>query len=171
MAAKRRRESGQSMIEFAFLVPLVIALLMIMIQVEMAISGAIVNQKYSRAQLHFLSFNARWYPEYRPFMPRNNGGVMRRFWVGVEDSLDHTNVNRAPVAQTFKIGVKKPAGDDAAGDAILNDPKQGRQNVRIRVTAFICTPVPGFKADTPFSVGQMPEEAFLSYPRYCEPGD
>ena len=158
--AAKRRQLGQSMIEFAFMVPLIVSLLMFMREANMAINASIVNQKYARSTLHFLLFNHRWYPEQKFVKLTGHGTFMHRWWVGVEQDRalgdDDGTEGKPPVASTILIG-HTPGQDDKEHGL----PVAGRQNVRIRTMSFICLPPFGNKLGYPYSQGAMPNSAFL----------
>ncbi|MBI3556587.1 MAG: hypothetical protein HY074_10025 [Deltaproteobacteria bacterium] len=153
-------QRGQSLVEFSFMVPLIIGTLVFMRQVNMAINSSIVNQKYARATLHFLTFNHRWYPEARYTQRTAAGLYMHRWWVGVEnDKTDGDEADsKAPVAPTIDVGRQKGPDDDGQGL-----PTTGRKNIRIRSNSFICLPPFGTKIGQIFSQGPngMPNDAFL----------
>ncbi len=166
--AAKRRQRGQSLVEFAFMVPLILGMLVFLRQVNMAINSSIVNQRYARATLHFLTFNHRWYPEQK-FVQRNSHGTfMRRWWVGVEEQkAPDDEDSSAPIAPTITIG--RLPGSDTAGVPAPDDVGHGK--VRIRTTSFICLAPFGNKLEKPYSQGGMPNDGFLdggnSF-RYCE---
>ncbi|MEW6058285.1 MAG: TadE family protein [Bdellovibrionota bacterium] len=161
-----RKSSGQSLVEFAFLLPLVLSLFYILIQVEMAISTAIVNQKYARQHLHFLTFNHRYYIQHLRFLGLSAGNAyMQRYWIGVDNNVTHdVEGDIRPVAPTRKIGREKPPQDDIAGSDVT-----ARQNVRVRITAFTCLPPIGINFREPFTEDHLGEETFAGgrY-RYCQ---
>lgn len=150
------------MVEFAFLMPILVGMLLLLIQVEIAISTAIVNQKYARQHLHFLLFNNRFYPE-PAFLALNSGRFMQRWWVGVDDNINFNRPEPVPHAPTRKIGRGKLPEDDN------QDNPSRRQNVRVRESAFICTAPFGVNISQPFSEGNLGEETFAAGNfHYCE---
>ncbi|MGE4234478.1 MAG: hypothetical protein AB7F43_14225 [Bacteriovoracia bacterium] len=129
------------MIEFALLVPIVVGLFVVLVNVEKAISVAIVNQKYARAQVHYLFFNNRYYPENK-FLYRTDGRVNSRWWLGVTDvTIFGQPANQveaiAPEISISKRRIRAASSDDVG----LEYPDiTSRQKVRVRVTAFACVP-------------------------------
>src|SRR4051794_28182392 len=103
----RRRVRGQSMVEFAFLVPIIVGMLFVLIQVETAISGAIVSQKYARQHLHFLFFSNRYYPERFLVTLDRTGDWAGKFWVGVDDNIDFNVAEPVPKAPRVGVGREK----------------------------------------------------------------
>jgi hypothetical protein len=168
-ALRRKRRLGQSLVEFAFLMPLLLGMIFILRDVEMAINAAIVNNRYSRATLHFLLFNHRWYPE-ASFTTLSKGVFMRRWWLGVEDDKTETSSTKAPKAPVIKVGVKPGRDDEATGAELAQDSITSRQKVRIRATSFICLPPRGIKSDSPFQRGAMDDSSFRApgFP-FCQP--
>lgn len=159
---KKKSNSGQSILEFAFLIPIFATILFLIIEVETAISMSIVNQKYSRNHMHFLFFNHRQYPQH-DFVQKQKGDSMRRWWIGVDDNSTYNKLNNiVPKAPTQKIGKIKPSQDEQAGDV------DERQNVRIRTMVFTCVPPYGDKLGF-FSEQNLSETTFSAggY-RFCE---
>lgn len=159
---KRRKNAGQSILEFAFLIPIFAAILFLVVEVETAISMSIVSQKYARNHMHFLFFNHRQYPQH-DFIRRSNGDLMKRWWIGVDDNSTYNKINNIiPKAPTQKVGKIKPSQDEQPGDV------DERQNVRIRTMVFTCLPPYGDKSGF-FSEQNLGENIFLTggY-RYCE---
>ena len=151
---KRNRQSGQSLLEFAFLVPLIVGMLTLLVEVETVISAAIVGQKYTRQHLHFLLFNHRHYPQPR-FLERSDGTYHERWWIGLDDNINDTQKPPTPVAPKFKVGRKKvPGGQDDEPE-----PAQ-RQNVRLRISAFMCVPPVGAKVGQLYSENNIEETTF-----------
>src|SRR5690606_10882360 len=64
MAAKEgsRDESGQSVLELLFMLPILVGMAVLLIRINMAIQVSINNQKYARAQTLYLTFNNSVYP-------------------------------------------------------------------------------------------------------------
>lgn len=164
----RRRQRGQSLVEFAFLIPLFIGMMVFLRDVNIAINMAIVNQKYARGTMHFLFFNHRWYPEHRFAQHTGRSLFMQRWWVGVEDQREDIDDqdNKPPKAPIVAVGRYSkgngglPPQDDLAGIEGL----QARHLVRIRSLAFVCLPPLGNKLEEPYS-GHMPEDAFQVPPK------
>lgn len=97
MAARSKiqsRRKGQSMLEFAILLPILVLLFQILIETESAVSSAIVNQKYARSTLNYLMFNHRQYMEFKFSRNRENGNYHRRYWVGVDDKINFNERKR-----------------------------------------------------------------------------
>lgn len=168
---RRRRQLGQSLIEFAMLVPIIIGMLTLLRQIDMAINAAIVNERYARSTMHYLFFNNRWYPA-MGFIPHpSNGGYMSRWWVGVDDKPNYKveGGDVTPRAPVITIGRGNDGGEDAKTGQDLASVRK-RKNVRIRSMAFTCLPFFGYKAGQPFSQGHMPEDAYhVGKARFCDP--
>lgn len=159
---RRHAQSGQSMMEFAILIPLLIGLMALMVEVETVISGAIVGQKYVRQHLHFLFFNSRNYPEHG-FLNMKDGSWMSRYWIVLHSKPVEQSPDLQPIAPKFRVGRKKvPNDDELDSDA--------RQNVRLFVSAFVCVPPVGPKFPEHFSENKLQETTFAggSFPGYCQ---
>ncbi len=155
------------MLEFAILLPIVVLLLQVLVQVEMAISTAIVNQKYARGTMHYLMFNHRNYMELK-FLAKGDGTYMRRFWIGVDDKINYgasTTVKpAAPTRFIGKRGQKLPEDDLAQTEY---DEISRRQKVRIRVTAFTCIPPLAANDQKLLAEDNMREDRFAGKYPYC----
>ncbi len=164
---RRKRRSGQSMLEFAVLLPIFVLLLQVLVQVEMAISTAIVNQKYARGTLHFLMFNHRNYMEMK-FLTKNDGTLMRRFWVGVDDKINYGAATTVkPEAPTRFIGQPRQKLPEDGLAQVEYDEINRRQKVRIRVTAFTCIPPLAANGQNLLTEDNMREDTFSGNYRYC----
>jgi hypothetical protein len=56
-------DSGQSMLEFLFMLPLMLALTVLLVRVNTSIQMSIVNQKYTRGQAQWFVFISPIYPQ------------------------------------------------------------------------------------------------------------
>ncbi|MGE4107014.1 MAG: hypothetical protein AB7F66_07335 [Bacteriovoracia bacterium] len=132
---------GQSVLEFLFLLPILVGVTVTLVRVNTAIQMSIVNQQYARAQALFLAFNSPTFPELSKRvavrMREQNVGMMV---VGVTNNLapDADNegayIPEASIQAITRPGQRVPAGLDDPGD-----PRAQRANVRIRNTVAICT--------------------------------
>ncbi|MBU6374419.1 MAG: hypothetical protein KGQ59_00325 [Bdellovibrionales bacterium] len=144
MGAKRvapdeENRSGQSLVEFVFMLPLIVGMLVLLIRVNSAIQVSIVNQKYSRQRLFELIANNSTYPSEergKRLMERKQ----HRLVVGVsEESTDDGKGEADYSAPTEWITRSKKAALGASTQAQV-EPER-RAEVRIRNTVEICTPV------------------------------
>lgn len=148
------------MVEFAFMVPILIGMIVLLREIEIAINTGIVQQKYARATMHFLMFNHAHYPEVRFKSLPNNPNYIRRWWIGVDENSNfreggETGEDVLPVAPKRKIGRVKPPDDDTAGVEVSS-----RQNVRVRTTSFICVPPFGNTSGQAFSENHLSSQQF-----------
>lgn len=158
-----RRRRGQSLVEFAFLMPMFIGMMVFLRDVNIAMNMGIVNKKYSRATLHFLTFNHRWYPEQNFIQQYSRNRFMHRWWVGVEDEredMDKNNDKISPKAPTIAVGRYSKGHGSAPEDDTPGIDIQRRHKVRIRTMSFICLPPFGDKLGMQFSEGSMGEDTF-----------
>ncbi len=132
---KENPESGQALIEFIMLVPLLMAFLWYMVHINIAINKSIVAQKHARSQLFLKMFNHRSGPM------QNDFGFTDRshFYVGV--SADVVQGTSTPVAPIESLGIgpnpkSNPDANDEPGEA---QPGSLRQRVRVRSVFGICT--------------------------------
>lgn len=131
--------SGQSVLEFLFMLPIVLAIVMIMVRMNTAIQMSIVNQQYTRARLLFLSFNSAVYPEIKyqqdqigKQMNQMVGGISENSGVGGDSGISYSPAASTQLVTRSKIvtGPNEPQ----------TEPKT-RALVRIRNTATLCTPI------------------------------
>lgn len=168
----QKKQSGQSMLEFAFLVPILMGFFLILVHVEEAMVTAITNQKYARSQLHFLFFNHRYYPEWH-FLEKEK--FFGRFWVGVSDRSHFGDADPKPLAPTrnisFFLDKKKLPEDEQPQSEYVPDGGglNRRKNVRVRVVAFTCIPPLALNSNSLFTEGNLGENTFVSgsFP-YCQ---
>jgi hypothetical protein len=140
--------SGQALVEFLLLMPILIALLWYMLQVSMAINASIVGQKHARAQVFSKMFNHRAGPGNTASKDIGGDGgslddlgSLRRsaFYIGVSrDVIDGSTEVPAPV---FSLGVGpnpkvNPNADDSRGEIAAGSL---RQRIRVRTAFGICT--------------------------------
>jgi hypothetical protein len=131
-----KSEQGQSVIEFALLLPLLVAMGMIMIRVNVAMQVSIVNQQYARAQVLFLAFNSPYYPELgfqQSLLERKANQVV----VGVSDTVYAADQGPETPPEATVIRVtrsKKVVGSNASKETPAS-----RSMVRIRTTVTLCT--------------------------------
>jgi len=148
-------------------VPIIVSMIIVLMQVESAISTSIVNQRYARSTLHFLMLSSRYYLELGFLKNLNTGLYMRRFWVGVDDNIDYQNKNVHPKAPIRAIG-RMPGDDTAQTEFSYNGGGiTTRQNVRIRSTAFVCLPPFSLSGDQLMTEGNMSEETFTGGYQFC----
>jgi hypothetical protein len=158
----RNRRSGQSLLEFAFLVPVFVGLIQILIQVEIALSMSIVNQKHTRGALQHLLFNHRSYMELRYAYRESTGQYKRRFYVMMDNRPSGGSAassDLTPEAPVVSIGNYTGANNDANtefGDGVVVT----RQKVRIRSTASICLPPIGVNGEALLAENNLGEDTF-----------
>ncbi len=182
--AARKNEDGQSILEFAFFLPLYLVLIYAMIQICMAINGGHVFQQYTRARLFEMLYNHPDYPALRWTVPtgqRDQAG-WQRFWIGMdkekwgnaeENAAREEGSNMVPTQ--VNVGNRPIAGDEDSN----NFPPERRRSVRIRSISFICMPpkLLPFDPSNPVrfltetnhdSVRSWYENGFGSHVSFCE---
>ncbi|HEY8278183.1 MAG TPA: hypothetical protein VIH99_01080 [Bdellovibrionota bacterium] len=139
MAAEKGKgidqESGQALVEFIILIPIVLMLVWYLIHVNLAINKSIVGQKHARSQLFLKMFNHRSGPMLAEFIQTRRS----HFYIGVSSKV-MANDGR-PEAPTEMLGVGPTPRmfkdvNDEAGEPAANSP---RQRVRVRTVFGICT--------------------------------
>ncbi len=131
-----RNEQGQSILEFVFMLPLLIGITMMMIKINTVIQFSIVNQQYSRAQTLALAGNSPIYPRLGLRVKDLEKKNYNQMLLGVADNAwDEQDPKYLPKASTYNITSKKVSGD---GGAAGEEPKS-RSLVRVRNTVTLCT--------------------------------
>lgn len=130
-------ESGQSIMEFLILVPLILGFTTLVINMNTAVQSAIVNQQYARLQTHFLTFNNAWFPDngFQTNLLQKKVGL---FYMGVAENPINQNGDTDAKAPIVRIS-RSLAADRVAGasDDERTEPDQ-RTKVRIRASSIIC---------------------------------
>lgn len=147
MAAKKKKQklnSGQSVLEFALILPLYLTLISYLVQATVAQNGAIVNQKYSRLRLMEMTRNHADYP----FLSTTTAGAGRqtgwqRLWIGIDrntwDISERDPEDRHPKSPSVSAGILGPLTNDGE-DGDITFPAEQRRSIRIRIMSFICLP-------------------------------
>jgi hypothetical protein len=143
----RLDESGQSVVEFLIMLPMMIGLVVILVRVNSAIQMSIVNQQYARSTATWLTFNSPVYPQRKfvmaDFTPFNSS----RMVVGVaENQIGVDDSGAQPEASTQQVtrGRRKPGGTDSNSD---KQNLRERELVRVRTTVALCTQVNSIELD------------------------
>lgn len=131
-------ESGQTLIEVTFLLPVLLIFVVILYKIMMAAQMAIVNTQYARSQVYKLVSNQPEYPriEFRLSPKMFKAAGQDRMILGVADPKAIIGGEELePLPQTQKIGRAGSTmkGSDEKGEVKL------RTNVRVRNTSAICT--------------------------------
>lgn len=140
-ASKHAASGGQSVLEFLLLLPLMMALIMLMIRVNLVIQEGIVDQQWARAQALFVSANGAVYPR-RPLIIQDLAGLnYNQFVVGVSDTFIKSTDAEGDGGGRATASVYDISGGKLAGsDQNTEEPAQ-RSKVRVRNTVTLCTPV------------------------------
>jgi hypothetical protein len=118
----RNRESGQSILEFLLMLPMLVGLFLILLRVNQAIQVSIVDQQYARAHALWLAFNNPVFPQQKLRLGAITAQQDNQMVIGVSD-------NTAPTDGSRKKGVHD--SDDKESSK--------RASVRVRDTVTICT--------------------------------
>lgn len=146
-----REESGQSVLEFLFMIPVLIGLVILLIRMNSAIQISIVNQKYARAQTTWLTFNSSVYPRLGFRDPADS-----KSFVGLGYNRMEIGVSERPVRDTGGVAVAQTqliARDvqKAGPDGGSQSEPESRGNVRIRTMVALCTPTFSVKGQNGYS--------------------
>lgn len=135
-------EQGQSIIEFIFMMPVLLGLFTLMYRFNSAIQISIVNQRYQRAHLLSTNFNSPVYPQRTLIHQRfaSNEHKTNQFIMGVSENTWSTNEDGeesdgvAVVMKQMIARSKNKMGPDPE-----NEEPERRGRVRIRSTIAMCT--------------------------------
>src|SRR5262249_48876225 len=126
--------------EFLFVLPLMMAVILLMIRSNTAIQMSIVDQKYARAQVLFLAGNSPEYPLRQSIVTDLAGKGMNQLVVGVSEDKPSSGTGADGTdtrASTYYIG-RRPGGMGEQPDA--GDDITRRVTIRIRNTVTLCLP-------------------------------
>jgi hypothetical protein len=133
---ERSDERGQSLLEFLFLLPVLLGMVFILFRVSATIQMSIVNQKYIRSHMLNSNFNSAVYPRRErvvsDFAPYN----YNRMVMGMgEEPVDEENEGRVDASVSMITRSKRLAGSRGPDQ----DEPVERSYVRIRNTIAMCT--------------------------------
>ncbi len=132
---KLKNEDGQSVLEFMFMLPVMIAFVLILVRVNTAIQMSIVNQQYVRAQAHWLTFNSSVYPTIDLRQKNFDNLDSSRMIIGMSEK-SITDENNEPIASTQLVAQSKTK---AGGEGPSQEEPRERGMVRVRTTVSLCT--------------------------------
>lgn len=130
-------ESGQSVLEFLLMLPMMVGLVVVLVRVNTVIQISIVNQQYARAQAHWLAFSS---PEFPALGLRDTWLTAQGYnqmIIGVSQNAASSagaEQKYTPRAATHYIARKPNMGSNEAHQQPLE-----RAMVRVRDTVTICT--------------------------------
>lgn len=143
-------ERGQSLLEFLILLPIFIGIFVLMLKVNAATQISIVNQKYTRSTLLFMTFNHPWLV--KRSIPVVGGGTSfgtenavsaqgyNRLTMGLSEEVN-TGGNYVPSATTLLIARNDKVIKGKTKDSDEKTEPTDRAYVRIRNTTTICLPL------------------------------
>lgn len=133
---------GQSVLEFLFLLPVMVSLTLLLIRVNTAIQIGIVNEQWVREMVLYISGNGAIYPR-RPAIMTDLANLgynqivlgMASDYVASSDGWGDGS-NGAVDAPVYNIAGNKVLGSDAAQEEPSN-----RSRIRVRSTVTLCLPL------------------------------
>ena len=137
--ARRRRQSGQALVEFVVMFPVILGFVWYLIKVQMAINTSLVGQKHARSQVFLKALNHRDYPVESEY--KANPGRRSVFWlaVGADPIKDLGEVQSPAPLVDLGVGLKPKQLPGARDDIGEPDSSTLRQRVRIRTAFGMCT--------------------------------
>lgn len=167
--AKGRKNSGQSILEFLLMLPMLVGITFMMVRVSSAIQVSIVNQQYARAQALWLAFNSPIYPALK-FRVNSDGAQdifveagVNQMIIGVSGNLAPDSGDYAPEASTQLI--VRPGQTDVGSNEPSAEPNE-RGNIRVRTTVSLCTQV----NQVPSGSRYKPAYEMAEVPIFPDPG-
>ena len=130
-------ESGQSILEFLMMLPVLIGLVVMLIRVNTAIQISINNQKFARAQALLLTYNSAIYPEIKLRVPNLDEKSYNHMLLGVSNKLVSQQEKNPPESPRHKISKAKGGANDCSGEGDGGGGK--RATVCVRNTVTLCT--------------------------------
>lgn len=141
-----RDESGQSVLEFVFMLPILVGLIVVMVRTNTVIQMSIVNQKYVRAQALWLTFNSPYYPRLSLRKSRELCGDFdpadqfikygfNRMVIGMADQPVEDTGGKANAVTQFVARDASQLGNEGPSQSEPLD----RAKVRVRTTVALCT--------------------------------
>jgi hypothetical protein len=132
----KNRESGQSVLEFIFMLPVLVGMMMLMTHVNTAIQMAIVDQQYARAQALWLTFNSPYYPQLSSIAANFQEQKFNSMVIGISDNASPDTGTYAPESSTQIVARNKRLAG-RKGNPGSEENQLGQ--VRIRDTVTLCT--------------------------------
>lgn len=145
-SSSRLDEKGQSMLEFVFMLPILVGLIVVMVRTNTVIQMSVVNQKYARAQALWLTFNSPYYPRLSFRKPKDSCGDFdsndqfirygyNRMVIGMADQPVEDTGGKADAVTQFVARDSAQAGVEGPSQSEPQD----RAKVRVRTTVALCT--------------------------------
>lgn len=165
---KKSQQSGQSVLEFLLLLPVLFGITVIMIRVNTAIQMAIVDQKYARAQALHYTQNSPYYPRrdhhYYFFKEKLSNQMYFSVTEQPADEDDPESLNN-PKSSTYNVTRKMNEPQDSS---VGEEPTE-RAFVRIRNTVSLCANSVFMQADGSYqeTYKVMQEIGSSSAYKYC----
>ena len=130
-----RSESGQALVEFILLIPIVLMFVWYLVHVNLAINKSIVGQKHARSQLFLKLFNHRSGPMLADFSQTKRS----HFYIGVSEEVVDGAVRPKAPSEMLGVGPSPRLFKDVNDDPGEPAPNSPRQRVRVRTVFGICT--------------------------------
>ena len=137
MAASRGGSRGQSVLEFLFMLPLIIGFTVIVVRVNTAIQVSIVDQQYARQQTLHLAFNSAYYPRMDLRVGLLDQRGYNQMILGVSDNTPPSRAESFHPKATTQLVTRPLSG--LKGSNERGEDHQERGIVRVRDTVTLCT--------------------------------
>lgn len=136
-------ESGQALVEFLLVIPAIILFFVLMVRINSAVQVSIVNQKWSRAHIHFLAMNSPVFPMLKFREDPSRGMAVSKsdqFVLGISGDLLEDGDEVTPSATVIAIkGKRGLPGMPTRGDNSNQSEPARRDQIRVRNTVTMCT--------------------------------
>lgn len=134
--AVRNSESGQSILEFLMMLPVLVGLVVVMVRVNTVIQIGINNQKFARSQALLITFNSAVYPDASIRNRELNEKGFNQMVLGVSNEAPPSNQNPAPKPPRYKVSKSRSGTNDCSDSGIAGGK---RAMVCVRNTVTLCT--------------------------------
>jgi hypothetical protein len=161
-----REESGQSVLEFLFMIPLLIGLTIILYRSNLTVQMAIVNQQYARQHALWLTFNSPWYPERKWVKSEFVAKQTNRLITGVSENVAVVDGGGyEPEASKYRVTRSKKAAASGSSESKMEPDR--RAEVRVRNTVALCTPSHVTSNGIEITPGSLKDPISSSVFAYC----
>jgi hypothetical protein len=131
-------DDGQSVLEFLFMLPIMVGITMMMVRVNSAIQISIVNQKYARAQALFLTYHSPIFPALR-FQLSSQVLQSNQVIMGVADNIPDSDSLDGYIPKPSKQILVRPNSSVPFVENPNEQESRLRAEVRVKTTVALCS--------------------------------
>ncbi len=131
------RESGQSIVEFLIMLPIIVGLIVVLVRINTVIQVSIVNQQYARARALDMAYNNPYYPSAKMQTVGKMNEGYHQVVIGMTNKLIEDAGETPPPEPTRVAIIRKAKGAPKKNDDV--EPDQ-TPVVPVRTTVTLCAP-------------------------------